>query len=143
MKITAHATRKHSFFTVYFLLLTAAMLLGALAGCWLAAPMAQQMYAANVQALRQMVQSSIGAVLPWLLSAVAFPAAIYLVSRLRFGLWLEGVVVWAKGLVFGYAFAMLDRLPEQNMLAVFLLRELALMAVLFWFCRVTLPNTAK
>lgn len=139
MKIRLHTERKNSFLAVYFLLLTAAMLAGALAGCWLAVPMTQQMYAANVRVLGKMVQSSIGAVLPWLLSAVAFPAAIYLVSRLRFGLWLVGAVVWGKGLVFGYAFAMVMYLPQQNLLAVFLLRELVLLAILFWFCHATLP----
>lgn len=140
MKLATVFKRKHSFFAAYFLLLTVVMLLGALLGCWLAEPVTRQLYAANVQAIRQTVQNSFGAALPWLLSAVVFPAAIFLVSQLRHGRLLVGAVVWLKGLAFGYAFAALSALSQQQLLISFLFRELLLLTILFWFCGVSAPK---
>ncbi len=126
----------------YFFLLTVFLLLGALCGCWLAEPMTVGMRVASARSLQALVRDSLHGVLPWLLPAVLFPAAIYLASRLRWGAVLTAVVVWGKGLCFGYAFALLEFLGQRDLLALFILRELALLAALFWLCGKLFPLRA-
>lgn len=134
MKRTIAPARKNTFFTVYFLILSALLVAGTLLGCVFVSPILRTGTAALSSFCSTIVHGGSSAFFSCLLSVLLFPLLIFLASMLRHGVYAVGLLVLLRGFVFGYIFSLFACLGDGALLAALVLREAALLALLFSVC---------